>query len=63
MKRQLKFFDILCLGINGIVGSGIFLLPGKLVGGLGPLSILQFVICGLLLMIVALCFAEASSYF
>ncbi|MDO8311636.1 MAG: APC family permease [Sideroxyarcus sp.] len=55
------FFDILCLGINGIVGSGIFLLPGRLLGGLGPLSILQFVICGALLVIVALCYAEASS--
>lgn len=61
MRRELRFFDILCLGINGIVGSGIFLLPGKLLGGLGPLSILQFILCGLLLIIVALCFAEASS--
>lgn len=61
MRRELKFFDILCLGINGIVGSGIFLLPGRLQGGLGPLSILQFVLCGVLLVIVALCYAEASS--
>lgn len=61
MRRELRFFDILCLGINGIVGSGIFLLPGRLQGGLGPLSILQFVICGALLVIVALCYAEASS--
>ena len=61
MRRQLRFFDILCLGINGIVGSGIFLLPGKLLGGLGPLSVVQFILCGLLLIIVALCYAEASS--
>lgn len=61
MKRQLRFFDILCLGINGIVGSGIFLFPGKLIGGLGPLSILQFALCGLLFIIIALCFAEAAS--
>lgn len=61
MKRQLRFFDILCLGINGIVGSGIFLLPGKLLGGLGPLSILQFALCGLLFIIIALCFSEAAS--
>ncbi|PIR21569.1 MAG: hypothetical protein COV45_02155 [Deltaproteobacteria bacterium CG11_big_fil_rev_8_21_14_0_20_47_16] len=61
MRRQLRFFDILCLGVNGIVGSGIFLLPGRLLGGLGPLSILQFILCGLLLIIVALCFAEAAA--
>ncbi len=61
MHRKLGFFDILCLGINGIVGSGIFLLPGRLLGGLGPLSIVQFILCGLLLIIVALCYAEAAS--
>lgn len=61
MRRELRFFDILCLGVNGIIGSGIFLLPGKLLGGLGPLSVVQFILCGILLVIVALCYAEASS--
>ncbi len=61
MKRQLKFFDILCLGLNAIVGSGIFLIPGRLVAGVGASSIFLFVLCGLLLIIVGLCFAEASS--
>lgn len=61
MRRQLRFFDILCLGVNGIVGSGIFLLPGRFLGGLGPSSILLFVLCGLMLTAVCLCYAEASS--
>lgn len=63
MKRQLTFFDILCLGVNAIVGSGIFLIPGRLLGGLGPLSIVHFALCGFLLVFVGLCYAEASSYF
>lgn len=61
MTRRLRFFDILCLGVNAIVGSGIFLIPGRLVGGLGPASVLLFALCGVLLLAVALCFAEASS--
>lgn len=61
MKRSLTFFDILCLGLNAIVGSGIFLIPGRLVGGAGPSSVLLFVVCGLMLVVVGLCFAEASS--
>lgn len=63
MRRELKFFDILCIGINAIIGSGIFLIPGRLVAGVGPASVLLFVVCGLLLIPIGLCFAEASSRF
>ncbi|MEK6543093.1 MAG: APC family permease [Elusimicrobiota bacterium] len=57
LKRDLGFFDILCLGVNAIVGSGIFLFPGLLAAMTGPASILSFVVTGLLLIPVALCFA------
>lgn len=63
MHRPLRFFDILCLGVNAIVGSGIFLIPGRLIGGVGPASIPLFLVCGLLLIPIGLCFAEASSHF
>ncbi len=62
MHRKLKLFDILCLGVNAIVGSGIFLLPGRLSGEAGPSSILLFLICGLMLIPIGLCFAEAGSH-
>lgn len=61
MRRQLKSFDIVCLGVNAIVGSGIFLMPGRMVAGAGPYSILLFLFCGLVLIPVGLCFAEAGS--
>lgn len=61
MKRELRFFDILCIGVNAIVGSGIFLIPGRLVAGVGPASVVLFVVCGLLLIPIGLCFAEAGS--
>ena len=57
-SRSMNLFDIVCLGINGIIGAGIFLLPGKLAAVAGQSSILVFIICGLLCLAIALCFAE-----
>ncbi|MEK7288106.1 MAG: APC family permease, partial [Elusimicrobiota bacterium] len=61
MRRELKFFDIFCLGLNSIIGSGIFLFPGLLAGHLGPASILVFPLTGLCLAPVAWCFSVLAS--
>ncbi len=63
LARPLTLFDVTCLGINAIVGSSIFLFPGRLAGFLGGHSILAFGLTGLMLLAVGLCFAEASSRF
>ncbi len=60
---KLSVFDTFCLGLNAIVGSGIFLFPGQLAQEAGPASILAFGGCGLLLVLVALCYAELGSMF
>ncbi|MBI3553419.1 MAG: amino acid permease [Elusimicrobia bacterium] len=62
-SRPLSLFDIACIGVNAIVGSSIFLFPGRLAGMLGPASVLSFALSGALLGCVALCFAEASADF
>jgi amino acid transporter len=61
--KQLSLFDLLCLGINAIVGSGIYLFPGLLAAAVGPASVLAFVICGLFSLLVGLSFAELSGRF
>ena len=61
MRRTLGRFDITCLGLNAIVGSGIFLLPDDLYRELGVLSPLAFVCCAIGLLPIALCYARASS--
>ena len=38
--KKLGFWSIVLLGINGIIGSGIFLLPNKAMGLIGPASLL-----------------------
>ncbi len=60
-KRPLTRLDLTAIGVNAIVGSSIFLFPGKLAEMMGPASIAVFAVTALILSPVALCFAEASS--
>lgn len=62
-RSKLSLFDLLCLGVNAIVGSGIYLLPGQLASLLGPASVLAFGTCGLLSTLIALSFAEVAGRF
>jgi len=61
MKRSLGLFDVTCLGVNAIIGSGVFALPDDLYREMGPWSPLAFVLCAVGLAPVALCFAEAAA--
>ncbi len=61
--RTLNRYDVVCIGINGIVGAGIFLLPGKIAALTGPRSILVYIVCGLLCLAIALCFAEMGGMY
>lgn len=60
---RLSLFDCVAIGVNGIVGSGIFLLPGRLAAEAGPASIAAFPLCGALCALIALCFCEAAGMF
>ena len=40
--KKLSSFDVFCLGVNAIIGSGIFLFPGLLAREAGPASIAVF---------------------
>lgn len=65
MKKieKMGFFGIILLGINSIIGSGIFLLPSNGYKLFGPASALTLVFDGLLALSIALCFAECSGLF
>lgn len=60
-ERQLTLLDCLGIGINGIVGSGIFLLPAALARRAGGQAPLAWLLVGGLCCLVALCFAEAAA--
>jgi len=57
MRRALTTFDALCLGVNAVVGSGIYLFPGTLARALGPVSVVAWLLTGLLCLPLALTFA------
>ena len=50
-------------GINAVVGSGIFLLPRTIYMDLGPASLLAMLFDAVLVLLLAVCFAEVSCYF
>jgi amino acid transporter len=62
-KRRLGLFDVLCIGVNATVGSGVFTLPDDMQREMGGFSPLAYLFCALLLLPVALCFAELSGRF
>jgi basic amino acid/polyamine antiporter, APA family len=62
-KRRLSLFDCVCIGINGIVGSGIYLLIAPLAKLAGYASIIGILACGSLCILIGLCFAELSGMF
>jgi amino acid transporter len=61
--RALSFWDALGIGINGIIGSGVYLLVAPLAARAGAASVVGVVACGALCVLIALCFAELSSMF
>lgn len=63
LVRQISATGIWLLAVNGMIGAGIFGVPAGAAALTGIYSPLVFLACGLLLMMVVLCFAELSSYF
>ncbi len=61
--RRLSLFDVLCIGVNATVGSGVFALPDDLHRAMGGWSPFAYVLCSLLLLPVALSFAELAGRF
>jgi basic amino acid/polyamine antiporter, APA family len=61
LKRELGILDVTTNVLNLTIGSGIFLMPAIIAGILGNASILAYIVCGGMYLLVALCFAEASS--
>jgi amino acid transporter len=59
-RKKLGALSLAALGVNTIVGAGIFRLPAELARDLGPLSIFAHALGALLLVPIALSYAEAG---
>lgn len=61
LRRVLGPGTLALLFANSIIGAGIFALPGLAAAALGTATAFAYAICGLLVALIFLCFAEAGS--
>src|SRR6185369_7324004 len=61
--RGIRRWDLVAVAINGIIGAGIFGLPSTVYASIGSYSIIAFIACALVVILIILCFAEVSSRF
>jgi amino acid transporter len=63
LRRAVSRWEIVALALNDVVGSGVYLLPAAAAALLGFASLWAVALAGLAVLLILLCFAEASSYF
>lgn len=61
LKRQIGPKALAINSINLTIGAGIFVLPAAVAAKLGPASFMAYLVCGILISLVMLCFAEMGS--
>jgi len=61
LKRTIGVFALACTVVNITIGTGIFVLPALVAEHLGAAAIICFFICGILIFLIGLCFAEVGS--
>ncbi|WP_337041345.1 APC family permease [Emticicia sp. 17c] len=61
LKREIDILGLAANTVNLIIGAGIFVLPALVAAYLAEASILAYVVCGVLMFAIVLCFAEIGS--
>lgn len=61
MRKSLRWFDLVCFGIGGMVGAGVFVTTGRASRlCAGPAVVLSYAIAGLCALLSAFCYTEFS---
>ncbi len=63
LPRVLSRWEVVALALNGVIGSGVYLLPAAAAAHLGSASVWAVPLAGLTVALVQLCFVEAGSRF
>ncbi len=63
LLRAITRWQIVGMSMNGVIGSGVYLLPAAAAALLGPASLWAVPVAGAAVLLLALCFAEAGSHF
>jgi basic amino acid/polyamine antiporter, APA family len=61
-KRDLGLWDLISIGVGGIIGAGIFVLTGRAAAdNAGPGIVISYMIAGAISTLASLCYAELAS--
>ena len=63
LQREVGVFGLSANIVNIIIGGGIFVLPAVIAASLGAASIIAYLFCGFVMILVMACFAELGSLF
>ena len=63
LRREIGRLGVATIAMNGVIGSGIFALPAVAIAQAGYFSPWLFVLCGILILSIALTLARAASFF
>ena len=63
LQRVMRTPEVLFIGINGVVGGGIFLLPGQVAQQAGGAAVWAYLAAGLLVVLIGLSYAEISAMY
>jgi basic amino acid/polyamine antiporter, APA family len=63
LSREIRKWDLVALLVNVTVGAGILRLPSDVQRTVGNYSLAAFVVCAIIIGLIALCFAEVGSRF
>ncbi len=61
LKREIGVRALTLALLNILIGSGIFVIPAIIAENLGSAAIVAYLVCGILVFLIALCFAEVAS--
>ena len=61
LRREIGLWGLVSNSINIIIGAGIFILPVVVADKLGTFSYWAYLICGFLMILIMLCFAEVGT--
>jgi len=63
LVRRIHRWDLVALVLNCVIGAGIFGLPSKAFALAGMYSLVAYLVCAVLVVLIAICFAEVGSRF
>src|SRR5512143_4069045 len=63
LVRRIRRWDLVALVLNCVVGAGIFGLPSRVFALAGTYSLVAYLVCAIVVGLIALSFAEVASRF